>query len=107
MLYNNNSQGADFRMRQKGAAHDAAAVLRTEVWGQVRDAFEVRRRDEGLTQAELARRIGLQRERVHYWMSRPERMTLDAAARLMAGLNGRLECFGRLEPAPVMTEDAP
>ena len=106
MLYNNDSQGADFGMKQKGAAQDAAANLRAEVWGQVRQAFESRRLEQGLTQAELARRIGLPRERVHYWMSRPERMTLDAAARLMAGMNGRLECLGRLEPLLEMTEDA-
>ena len=29
-------------------------------------------------------------------MRRPERMTLSAAARLMAGINGRLERRGRL-----------
>lgn len=77
-------------------AHDVARDLRGEVWAEVHRAFAVRRQAEGLTQAELARRMALPRERIHYWMSRPERMTLFAAARLMAGMNGRQECRGRL-----------
>ena len=70
-------------------------------------AFARRRDEEGLTQAELARRMGLQRERVHYWLSRPEHMTLKAAARLLAGMDARLECRTRaLEPVRPPFEQA-
>lgn len=96
MLYSNSSQGAMRVMGRDDVAHDVARDLRGEVWAEVHRAFAVRRQADGLTQAELARRMALPRERIHYWMSRPERMTLCAAARLMAGMNGRLECRGRL-----------
>lgn len=76
--------------------HDVARALQRSVWNEVHRAFEIRREEEGLSQAELARRIGLRRERVHYWMSRPERMTLAAAARLLAGMGARLECRSRM-----------
>lgn len=105
MLYNNDSQEADSGMTHEPPEYDAARQLQAAVWAEVHRAFERRRAEQGLTQAELARRIGLQRERVHYWMSRPERMTLAAAARLMAGMNGRLECRGRLE-IPVEASEA-
>ena len=91
-------------MRRATTMHDVARDLQAAVWSEVHRAFELRRRTEGLTQAELARRMGLDRERVHYWLSRPERMTLAAAARLMAGMNGQLECRGRLGPMDAMAE---
>nr|WP_314433514.1 helix-turn-helix transcriptional regulator [uncultured Brevundimonas sp.] len=75
---------------------DVAHDLQAAVWREVHQAFAARRAD-GMTQAELARRIGLERERVHYWLSRPERMTLKAAARLLAGMGARLECRASLE----------
>lgn len=84
-------------MNQQEIEHDVARHLQNAVWRQVKEAFEDRREREGLNQAELARRIGLQRERVNYWMTRPERMTLKAAARLLAGMGCRLEC--RVSPA--------
>lgn len=96
MLYRNGSQGATRVMGRDDVAHDVARDLRGEVWAEVHRAFAVRQQADGLTQAELARRMALPRERIHYWMSRPERMTLSAAGRLMAGMNGRLECRGRL-----------
>lgn len=91
-------------MSDDTTAHDAARELQTTVWSEVHRAFKRRRAEQGLTQAELARRMGLHREWVHYWMSRPERMTLAAAARLMAGMNGRLECSGRLEQTDEASE---
>jgi len=83
-------------MGHEPLAQDVARELQRRVWDEVRRAFAVRRGERGLSQAELARRIGLPRERVHYWMSRPERMTLGAAARLLAGMDARLECRSRL-----------
>ena len=102
MLYCNDSQGCLAAMGQGRLEQDVARELQGAVWGEVHRVFEVRRREEGLSQAELARRIGLQRERVHYWMSRPERMTLAAAARLLAGMDARLECRGRMAGADVL-----
>lgn len=99
MLYNNDSQGTFLAMTGRVVEHDVARELQVEVWREVRGAFDARRVEEGLTQSELARRMGLQRERVHYWMSRPDRMTLAAAARLMAGMGGRLGCRSRLMKA--------
>ena len=89
-------------MGQGRLEQDVARELQAVVWGEVHRVFEVRRREEGLSQADLAGRIGLQRERVHYWMSRPERMTLAAAARLLAGMDARLECRGRMAGAGVL-----
>lgn len=83
-------------MSRLGLGQDVARRLQEEIWREVHRAFAKRRDEEGLTQAELARRIGLQRERVHYWLSRPEHMTLKAAARLLAGMDARLEC--RIHP---------
>ncbi len=86
-------------MSRSGLGQDVARDLQEEIWREVHRAFARRRDEEGLTQAELARRMGLQRERVHYWLSRPEHMTLKAAARLLAGMDARLECRTRaLEP---------
>lgn len=105
MLYNNDSQGTGSTMERDKATQDVARDLQTEVWREVCEVFAVRRQ-EGLTQAELARRMGLPRERVHYWLSRADRMTLAAAARLMAGMNARLECRARLEPTHALSEAA-
>jgi len=80
------------------AAHHDVACLQWRIWAEVSETFEARRADSGLTQAELGRRVGLQRERVHYWLSRPERMTLKAAARLMAGMDAELQV--RAAPLP-------
>lgn len=82
-------------MGRAGLDQDVARALQRQVWGEVRRTFAVRGA-QGLSQAELARRIGLPRERVHYWLSRPERMTLGAAARLLAGMDAHLECRVRL-----------
>lgn len=97
MLYSNDSQGGFEPMGRIGSEQDVARDLQTAVWREVHQAFAARRDADGMTQAELARRIGLERERVHYWLSRPERMTLKAAARLLAGMDARLECRASLE----------
>ncbi len=73
-------------------AHDVAHQLQVQVWRNVRRAFEIRQAEDGLTQSEIANRMGLHRARVNYWMTRPERMTLAAAARLLAAMDARLEC---------------
>lgn len=91
-------------MGRDAAVHDVARDLQAEIWREVRDAFAFRQAEQGLTQAELARRMGLPRERIHYWLGRPDRMTLAAAARLMAGMDAKLECRGRLEPMSAMVE---
>lgn len=106
MLYNNDFQGTGSTMVRDKATQDVARDLQAEVWREVRDAFAVRQAQEGLTQAELARRMGLPRERIHYWLGRADRMTLAAAARLMAGMNARLECRARLEPVASLSEAA-
>jgi len=93
-------------MARQSAVRDVAGDLQAAVWSEVHRAFDLRRQEEELTQAELARRIGLPRERIHYWLGHPNRMTLAAAARLMAGMNGRLDCRGRLEPVSGVAEAA-
>ncbi len=82
-------------MSKSGSGRNVVLELQHDVWSEVHRVFARRRDEDGLTQAELARRIGLQRERVHYWLSRPEHMTLKAAARLLAGMDVRLECRTR------------
>ena len=91
------NKGWLYGMSGADAGQNVAGDLQVRVWEEVHRAFAARRQTHGLTQAELARRIGLERERVHYWLSRPDRMTLKAAARLMAGLGARLECRAYLE----------
>lgn len=91
-------------MNRRRPDHDVAHRLQQSVWHEVHRVFEVRRVEWGLSQSSLARRMGLPRERVHYWMSRPERMTLSAAARLLDGMDARLECRGRVEEAKALTE---
>ena len=81
-----------------GATQHDVACLQRRIRAEVSETFEARRSESGLTQAELGRRVGLQRERVHYWLSRPERMTLKAAARLLAGMDAELQV--RAAPLP-------
>lgn len=72
--------------------HDVAHELQVQIWRNVRRAFEIRQAENGLTQSGIAARMGLHRARVNYWMTRPERMTLAAAARLLAAMDARLDC---------------
>lgn len=81
-------------------SHDVADELQAEIWRSVRRTFETLQSEDGLTQSAMADRMGLHRARVNYWMTRPERMTLSAAARLLAAMDARLECrVIRIAPA--------
>lgn len=74
---------------------DAETALQARVWRIVRDRFEVGEREAGLTQAVLARRMGVRRGQVSIWLRTPERMTLRAAARLLRAMGAELACEAR------------
>lgn len=63
--------------------------LQRGMWSAMVERFQARQRD-GLTQADLARRLGIARPQVHVWLSDPTKITLKAAARLMLAMEGEL-----------------
>lgn len=74
-------------MRGEGAA---AERVQSEVWRMIGRAYE-KRRAKGLSQSELARRLGVPRGQVCLWLRDRERMTLKAAARLADAMGYDLE----------------
>lgn len=78
-------------MQTQIAPVTAAEQLQHQLWSLVRAAVERQRREHGLNQSAIARRLGVPRGLVCYWLARPERMTLKAAARLLAAIDCRLD----------------
>lgn len=76
----------------QAAADVAVAELQTQIWRLVRAQFDVERRDRGLTQAGLAAQLGVPPSQVWGWLSDPSKMTIKAAARLLAAMDARLTC---------------
>lgn len=71
------------------------SALQQRVWRVVRDRFDTRARDDGLTQAALARSLGIRRGQVSIWLREADRMTLKAAARLLDAMDADLDCTVR------------
>lgn len=76
----------------QAAADAAVADLQSQVWRLVRAQYEAQRRDRGLTQANLAAQLGVPPSQVWGWLSDPGKMTIKAAARLLAVMDARLTC---------------
>lgn len=74
-------------MKTDSAPATAADLLQHRLWGLVRAAVG----RQGLNQSAIARRLGVPRGLVCYWLARPERMTLKAAARLLDVIDCRLD----------------
>jgi len=81
-----------FRASAKAAADAAVADLQAEIWRLVRARFETQRRERGLTQARLAAQLGVPPSQVWGWLSDPGKMTIKAAARLLAAMDAQLIC---------------
>ena len=75
-----------------GLADRAAARARTRlmVAGAVVDYLDRLAEEEGLSQAEIARRLGLKRTQVNRWMRAPGNWTLDTVADLLAAAKARI-----------------
>lgn len=67
-------------------------LLQQEIWLHVRERYETLRRVEGLTQVGLAAAVGVTPTQICVWLGDPRRMTLKAAARLLAAMGSRLRC---------------
>lgn len=67
------------------------ALLRQDLFTSVRLLFEQRRREEGLTQRELAKRIGINEALVSRRLAGETNITLDTMSDLARGLGGRIE----------------
>ena len=76
-------------MRGEGAAA-AAERVQFEVWQMIGRVFETCRTN-GLSQSDVARRLGVPRGQVCLWLRDRERMTLKAAARLADAMGYDLE----------------
>jgi transcriptional regulator with XRE-family HTH domain len=76
-------------MRGEGAAAEAERV-QFEVWQMIGRVFETCRTN-GLSQSDVARRLGVPRGQVCIWLRDRERMTLKAAARLADAMGYDLE----------------
>ena len=76
-------------MRGEGAAAEAERV-QAEVWRMIGRAFEACRAN-GLSQSDLARKLGVPRGQVCLWLRDKERMTLKAAVRLADAMGHDLD----------------
>jgi len=74
----------------------ASAWARDALWAAVADLFHRYQEEEGLSYADVARRIGRTRSQVHRWLTAPMNMTLCSAGLLAEGLDADL----RIELAP-------
>lgn len=79
----------------RARCHDpsgAILALQTQVWALVRDRFLELRASTGLTQAQLAAKLGIPRGQVSLYLREPHRMTIKAAARLLQAMDAGLDC---------------
>jgi len=67
-----------------GAARDA-------LWAALADLFDKYREEQGLTYADVARRIHRSRSQVQRWLAAPSNMTLVSAGLIAEGLNADLQ----------------
>ncbi len=74
-------------------AQRAVWLLVTGRFGQLHDMA-------GLTQADLARRLGTSRPQIHEWLSDHRKMSLKAAARLLSAMDASLACRLVVESRP-------
>ncbi|MNI36114.1 hypothetical protein D3C73_901550 [compost metagenome] len=91
MLYRNIHQASmrEIEMSSEGALAEAERV-QVEVWRMIGRVFETCRAN-GLSQSDLARRLGVPRGQVCLWLRDRERMTLKAAVRLADAMGHDLE----------------
>lgn len=66
------------------------ARLQSQLYQLVLDEF-LRQQDRGLTQAELARRIGKRPEQINRWLGAPGNWTLETVSDLLLGMKTELE----------------
>ncbi len=66
-----------------------ADALQRRIWLAVSQRF-TECQSGGLTQADLGRALGAPRSQVNVWLKSPERMTLKAAARLLAAMDAEV-----------------
>lgn len=76
-------------MRNERPAAKAERV-QLHVWSLIAQAYEKRRKD-GISQSQLARKLGVPRGQVCLWLRDRERMTLKAAARLADAMDYDLD----------------
>lgn len=95
MLYRNTMQltsGSSSLRERRPDPSDAILALQTQVWALVRDRFLQLRASSGLTQAQLAVKLGIPRGQVSLYLREPHRMTLKAAARLLQAMDAGMDC---------------
>jgi HTH-type transcriptional regulator / antitoxin HipB len=80
-------------------AHQRMAMFRITQVGQLRTHLAARRRAEGLTQAELAKRLGVSHSRISQIETAPERVTVGQFLTVLRAL--RIEMLlGTSQMAP-------
>jgi len=62
------------------------------VWRTVVERFRLLQDEVQLKQADLSRRLGVSNPQIHIWLSDHRKMTLKAAARLLAAMDAGLVC---------------
>lgn len=87
--------GSEPALRKRSEPGSVESDLQERVWRVVRARFDARAQDDGLTQAALARSLGIRRGQVSIWLREADRMTLKAAARLLDAMDADLDCTVR------------
>ncbi|MBL0967966.1 MAG: helix-turn-helix transcriptional regulator [Brevundimonas sp.] len=70
---------------------DALFRVRDRLWASLGDLFDRQKEEQGLTYAELARRINRTRSQVQRWLGMSHNMTVASAGLLAEGMDADLE----------------
>lgn len=78
---------AELPILDEDAVDDARARSADRHWAELGRLFDRYAKEQGLTYAALAKRIGRSRSQVQRWLSAPHNMTFSSAGLLAEGLN--------------------
>ena len=68
-----------------------AMMAQDQIWVLLHERFHELEEAEGLTQAELARKVGCDRQSVSRWLSGPSNIGIFNAAKLLAGMKSDMK----------------
>lgn len=95
---------------RREASHVIGEMAASRLHDVIRDRLETISERDGLTQSELAKRLGIPEQQLSHWLTAPRNMTVKSAGRLMAALEAYLtfdiepfESIGKIGNAPAST----
>lgn len=85
---------ADITLQERReASHILGEMAASRLFDLIRERLDELATREGLTQADLAKRLGLKEQQVSRWVTHPRNITVKSAGRLLGALEAYLE-FG-------------